>query len=58
MNVSDVAAQVVSIFVSALGLIVFRLIARFLPDDPAPVPRDPDNTPTQKSSSESDDTDG
>ena len=36
---SDVAAQLASIFVSAIGLVIFRLIARYLPEDPAPVPR-------------------
>lgn len=39
MTLSDVAAQMVSIFVSALGLVIFRLIARYLPEDPDPVPR-------------------
>jgi hypothetical protein len=39
MTVSDVAAQIVSIFVSALGLVIFRLIAKYLPEDPDPVPR-------------------
>lgn len=39
MTISDVAAQVVSIFISALGLVVFRLIAKYLPEDPDPVPR-------------------
>jgi len=58
MNVSDVVAQIVSIFISALGLIVFRLIARFLPEDPAPVPRPPDTVQTQKAPPESDTADG
>ncbi|MGW3275488.1 hypothetical protein ACWDFH_29070 [Streptomyces kronopolitis] len=39
MTMSDVAAQVLSIFVSAIGLIVFRLIAKYLPEDPPPAPR-------------------
>lgn len=41
MTMSDVAAQMLSIFVSAIGLVIFRLIARYLPEDPPPVPRDP-----------------
>lgn len=40
MNMSDVAAQLVSILVSAFGLVLFRLIAKYLPEDPAPVPRE------------------
>ncbi|WP_328749251.1 MULTISPECIES: hypothetical protein [unclassified Streptomyces] len=40
MNMSDVAAQMLSIFVSAIGLVIFRLIAKYLPDDPPPVPRE------------------
>lgn len=39
MTMSDVAAQILSIVVSALGLVIFRLIAKYLPDDPDPVPR-------------------
>ncbi|WP_369042185.1 hypothetical protein [Streptomyces sp. Midd1] len=39
MTMSDVAAQILSIFVSALGLVIFRLIAKYLPEDPDPVPR-------------------
>lgn len=39
MTMSDVAAQLASIFVSAIGLVIFRLIARYLPEDPKPVPR-------------------
>lgn len=39
MTMSDVAAQVLSIFVSAIGLIVFRLIAKYLPEDAPPAPR-------------------
>lgn len=39
MNLSDVAAQLLSIFVSAIGLVIFRLIARYLPEDPEPVTR-------------------
>lgn len=39
MTMSDVAAQIVSILVSALGLVIFRLIAKYLPEDPAPVAR-------------------
>ncbi|MFE2539101.1 hypothetical protein [Actinacidiphila glaucinigra] len=39
MNMSDMAAQMVSILVSALGLVIFRLIAKYLPEDPEPVPR-------------------
>jgi len=39
MTMSDVAAQLLSIFVSALGLVIFRLIARYLPEDPEQVPR-------------------
>ncbi|UXX94052.1 hypothetical protein N7U49_21850 [Streptomyces sp. AD2-2] len=40
MTMSDVAAQVLSIFVSAIGLAIFRLIAKYLPEDPPPVPRE------------------
>ncbi|WNI17574.1 hypothetical protein [Actinacidiphila sp. ITFR-21] len=43
MNMSDVAAQMVSILVSAIGLVIFRLIARYIPEDPPPVPRRPDH---------------
>ncbi|MFF8283381.1 hypothetical protein ACF06W_11730 [Streptomyces albus] len=43
MTMSDVAAQVVSIFVSALGLAIFRLIAKYLPEEP-PSPRQPRST--------------
>lgn len=39
MTLSDVAAQLASMFVSALGLVIFRLIARYLPEDPPPVPK-------------------
>lgn len=39
MTMSDVAAQLTSILVSALGLVIFRLIAKYLPEDPDPVPR-------------------
>ncbi|MFE5853245.1 hypothetical protein ACFQ61_08485 [Streptomyces sp. NPDC056500] len=39
MTMSDVAAQMLSILVSAVGLVIFRLIAKYLPEDPAPVPR-------------------
>ncbi|MFH9731922.1 hypothetical protein [Streptomyces sp. NPDC017260] len=39
MTLNDVAAQVLSIFVSAIGLVIFRLIAKYLPEDPDPVPR-------------------
>ncbi|MFD9815086.1 hypothetical protein [Streptomyces sp. NPDC059080] len=41
MTMSDVAAQMLSILVSAIGLVLFRLIAKYLPEDPAPVPRQP-----------------
>ncbi|MFJ9719927.1 hypothetical protein ACIRPQ_29045 [Streptomyces sp. NPDC101213] len=41
MSMSDVAAQLSSILVSALGLVIFRLIARYLPDDPPPTPPAP-----------------
>jgi hypothetical protein len=37
---SDVAAQLLSILVSAFGLVIFRLIAKYLPEDPPPVRRD------------------
>jgi hypothetical protein len=40
MTMDDVAAQLLSILVSAFGLVIFRLIARYLPEDPPPVPRD------------------
>lgn len=39
MTMSDVAAQMLSILVSAFGLVIFRLIAKYLPEDPPPVPR-------------------
>ncbi|MGW3153668.1 hypothetical protein [Streptomyces sp. NPDC001089] len=39
MTMSDVAAQILSILISAFGLVIFRLIARYLPEDPTPVPR-------------------
>ena len=39
MTMSDVAAQLLSIFVSALGLVIFRLIARYLPEEPDEAPR-------------------
>ncbi|MEV6310036.1 hypothetical protein AB0M10_15725 [Streptomyces sp. NPDC051840] len=39
MTMSDVAAQMLSILVSAAGLVIFRLIAKYLPEDPPPVPR-------------------
>ncbi|MGW1261140.1 hypothetical protein ACWD7Y_04165 [Streptomyces drozdowiczii] len=45
MTMSDVAAQLLSILVSAFGLVLFRLIAKYLPEDPPPVPRDT-GTPT------------
>lgn len=49
MNIEDTVAQVVSIFVSALGLVVFRLIDRILPDDPVPIPRANPDTDTPES---------
>ncbi|MET8342412.1 hypothetical protein OIU91_17030 [Streptomyces sp. NBC_01456] len=45
MTMSDVAAQMLSIFVSAIGLIIFRLIAKYLPEDPPPAPRIPPENP-------------
>ncbi|MFF7676652.1 hypothetical protein [Actinacidiphila glaucinigra] len=39
MNMSDLAAQMLSILASAIGLVIFRLIAKYLPEDPEPVPR-------------------
>lgn len=39
MTMSDVAAQMLSILISAIGLVVFRLIAKYLPEDPEPVVR-------------------
>ncbi|WP_329272057.1 hypothetical protein [Streptomyces sp. NBC_01451] len=39
MTMSDVAAQMLSILVSAIGLVIFRVIAKYLPEDPEPVPR-------------------
>ncbi|MEU0770587.1 hypothetical protein [Streptomyces albogriseolus] len=39
MTLDDAMAQLLSIFVSAVGLIVARLIARYLPEDPDPIPR-------------------
>lgn len=53
MTMSDVAAQIVSIFVSALGLVIFRLIAKYLPEDPDPVPR-PRRKPAPSHDDESD----
>ncbi|MEU1552097.1 hypothetical protein ABZ517_05170 [Streptomyces scabiei] len=58
MNFNDVAAQVVSIFISAMGLALLRLIAKFVPEDPPPVPRDPAASMPLKDSPESDDADG
>lgn len=58
MNLTDLAAQVISIFISALGLAVFRLIAKYVPDDPPPVPRPPEDRPPLKAPLESDDADG
>ncbi|MFE4527059.1 hypothetical protein ACFRMO_07660 [Streptomyces anulatus] len=54
MTMSDVAAQIVSIFVSALGLVIFRLIAKYLPEDPDPVPRTRRRHPHDDLSSEDD----
>ncbi|MFI7083833.1 hypothetical protein ACIBUR_09530 [Streptomyces anulatus] len=54
MTMSDVAAQIVSIFVSALGLVIFRLIAKYLPEDPDPVPRTRRRHPHDDTSSEDD----
>ncbi|MFV0135448.1 hypothetical protein ACLGIH_19890 [Streptomyces sp. HMX87] len=53
MTMSDVAAQIVSIFVSALGLVIFRLIAKYLPEDPDPIPR-PRRKPLPNDDDESD----
>lgn len=53
MTMSDVAAQIVSIFVSALGLVIFRLIAKYLPEDPEPVAR-PRRKPVSNDDNESD----
>ena len=39
MTMSDVAAQMLSILISAFGLVIFRLIAKYLPEDPEPVVR-------------------
>lgn len=58
MNFNDVAAQVVSIFISAMGLALIRLIAKFVPEDPPPVPRDPDTPTPPKAHPESDDVNG
>ncbi|MEV8601756.1 hypothetical protein AB0465_17975 [Streptomyces griseoviridis] len=58
MNLNDVAAQVVSILISAMGLALIRLIARFVPEDPPPVPRDPDTPMPLKAPPESDDVNG
>ncbi|WP_274032467.1 hypothetical protein [Streptomyces sp. MMBL 11-1] len=54
MTMSDVAAQIVSIFVSALGLVIFRLIAKYLPEDPDPVPRPRRRHPHDDTRSEDD----
>ncbi|MFC9505357.1 hypothetical protein [Streptomyces sp. NPDC057002] len=58
MNFTDVTAQVVSIFISAMGLALIRLIAKFVPEDPPPVPRDPDTPMPLKAPPESDNADG
>ncbi|MET7814273.1 hypothetical protein ABZT26_25920 [Streptomyces sp. NPDC005395] len=53
MTMSEVGAQLVSILVSALGLVIFRIVDRYLPEDPAPVPReDPTPPPTDDSTTE------
>lgn len=51
---SDVAAQMVSILISAIGLVIFRLIAKYLPEDPEPVVR-PRRKPARNNDSEDDD---
>lgn len=51
---SDVAAQVVSIFISAFGLVVFRVIAKYLPEDPDPVPRPRKRHPHTEAGAEDD----
>ncbi|MEV5265236.1 hypothetical protein [Streptomyces werraensis] len=48
-SMDDVVAQFLSIFVSAVGLVVFRLIAKYLPEDPAPVPRPKEPAPEDDS---------
>ncbi|MEW1922312.1 hypothetical protein [Streptomyces sp. NPDC088360] len=58
MNFNDVAAQVVSIFISAMGLALIRLIAKFVPEEPPPIPRAPETTEPMKAPPESDDVDG
>ncbi|MEU9050211.1 hypothetical protein AB0D37_07360 [Streptomyces sp. NPDC048384] len=56
---SDVAAQMVSIFVSAIGLVLFRLISRFIPEEPPPRARDiPPDPHAGKASPESEETHG
>ncbi|MEU0213694.1 hypothetical protein ABZ281_00750 [Streptomyces sp. NPDC006265] len=54
MTMSDVAAQMVSILISAIGLVIFRLIAKYLPEDPEPVVR-PRRKPARNNDSEDDD---
>lgn len=51
---SDVAAQMLSILVSAIGLVIFRLIAKYLPEDPDPVPQ-PRRKRSQHDDSQDDD---
>ncbi|MGW3860252.1 hypothetical protein ACWEDZ_02040 [Streptomyces sp. NPDC005047] len=54
MTMSDVAAQMLSILVSAIGLVIFRLIAKYLPEDPDPVPQ-PRRKRSQHDDSQDDD---
>ncbi|WP_167503129.1 hypothetical protein [Streptomyces malaysiensis] len=55
MTMSDVAAQMVSICVSAIGIVIFRIIARYLPEEPPPRSRDlPADTRISQPPSESD----
>lgn len=50
LTFSDVAAQLVSILVGAIGLIVFRLIDKYLPHEPKPAthPIATPNTSTER----------
>lgn len=54
MTMSDVAAQMLSILISAIGLVIFRLIAKYLPEDPEPVVRTR-RKPARNDDSEDDD---
>ncbi|MGI5136345.1 MULTISPECIES: hypothetical protein [unclassified Streptomyces] len=56
MSFNNVAAQLVSMLISVLGLVLFRFVARFVPEDPPPVPRD--DSLTKKAHPEGESADG